>query len=117
MVKRVLRKDRTDQKEGTMEIKDYCGTLAAELGAWKAKVDDVTEKLDRVSSGDKQRVVPMVNELHMILEELDDRVGKLKAECTTQWGPENIGVEARFQPRSAEWQEEWKATSPGDIGG
>ena len=100
-----------------MEIKDYCGTLATELGTWRAKVSDVTRKFDKVSIGDKQKVVPMVNELHMVLEELDDRVERLKRECATQWGPENIGVEAKFQPRSAEWREDWKDVSPGDIGG
>ncbi len=100
-----------------MEIKDYCGTLAAELGGWKTKMSDVTNKFDKVSSGDKQKVVPMVNELHMILEELDDRMERLKGECATQWGPENIGVEAKFQPGSAEGQEDGKGVSAGDIGG
>ena len=100
-----------------MEIKDYCGTLATELGTWKAKMSDVTTKFDKVSSGDKQRVVPMVNELHMILEELDDRVERLKRECSTQWGPENIGVEGKFRPRSEEWEGDWISVSPGDFGG
>jgi hypothetical protein len=100
-----------------MEVENYCGSLATELRGWKTRVNQVTRRLDKVSSGDKERVVPMVNELHMILEELDDRVERLKRECPTQWEPGKINLEGTFKPAKIEWEEVWKNVSPGDIGG
>lgn len=100
-----------------MDVNEYCGSLATELSGWKAKMYEVTSKFDKVSSGDKQKVIPMVNELHMILEELDDRVERLKRECPTQWEPDKIDIEGKFQPANTGWEEGWKSVSPGDIGG
>jgi predicted nuclease with TOPRIM domain len=100
-----------------MDAKDYCGSLVTELSGWKAKMYDVTRKLDKVSSGDKEKVVPMVNELHMILEELDDRVERLKTDCPTQWEPDKIDLEGKFHALETKWEEAWKNVSPGDIGG
>ena len=99
-----------------MDTKDYCSSLVTELSGWKDKMYEVTRKFDRVSSGDKEKVVPMVNELHMLLEELDDRVERLHAECSTQWEPDKIGIGTKFSP-GTEWKEGWKNVSPGDIGG
>jgi predicted nuclease with TOPRIM domain len=100
-----------------MDLKDYCGNVGIELSGWKARMYEVVRKLDKVSSGDKQKVVPMVNELHMILEELDDRVDRLRRECPTQWGPDKIDIEGKFQVMKTKWEEVWKNVSPGDIGG
>jgi predicted nuclease with TOPRIM domain len=113
----LARKRLGNQKEGAMDAKDYCGSLVTELSGWKAKMYDVTRKLDKVSSGDKEKVVPMVNELHMILEELDDRVERLKTDCPTQWGPDKIDIEGKFHALETKWEEAWKNVSPGDIGG
>ena len=100
-----------------MRVKDYCDGVAIELSGWKAKMYDVVRKLDKVSSGDKQRVVPLVNELHMVLEELDDRVGRLRSECPTQWQPDKIDIENKFQVIKTKWEEVWDKVSPADIGG
>jgi predicted nuclease with TOPRIM domain len=100
-----------------MDVKDYCSSLAIELNGWKAKMYDVVRKLDKVSSGDKQKVVPMVNELHMILEELDDRVARLRKECPAQWEPDKIDIENKVQTMKIKWEDVWKSVSPGDIGG
>jgi len=105
------------KNDRSMDVKDYCGSLVAELSGWKSKVYDVTRKLDKVSSGDKEKVVPMVNELHMILEELEDRVERLKWDCPGQWEPAKIEIEGKFQTMKTNWEEVWKSVSPGDIGG
>lgn len=100
-----------------MDMKHYCGSVAIELNGWKAKMYDVVRKLDKVSSGDKQKVLPMVNELHMILEELDDRVDRLKRECPTEWAPDKIDIEGKLHIMKTKWEEVWKTVSPGDVGG
>jgi hypothetical protein len=73
-----------------MDVKSYCDSLSIELTGWKAKVYDIVRKLDKMSSGDKEKVIPEVNELHMIIEELDDRIDLLEKECPTEWEPERI---------------------------
>lgn len=79
-----------------MDAKSYCDSLLIELTGWKAKTYDVVRKLDKMSSGDKQKVVPQVNELHMILENLEDRVHKLRTECPVQWEPDKIALESKL---------------------
>lgn len=100
-----------------MDVKDYCNGVAIELTGWKAKMYDVVRKLDKVSSGDKQKVVPMVNELHMILEELDDRVERLRRECPTQWKPDKLDLDTKFHQIKTKWEDVWGNISPGDAGG
>ena len=41
-----------------MDVKSYCDSLTIELTGWKAKVYDIVRKLDKMSSGDKEKVVP-----------------------------------------------------------
>ncbi|SPF39871.1 conserved hypothetical protein [Syntrophobacter sp. SbD1] len=100
-----------------MDVQSYCDSLNIELAGWKAKVYDVVRKLDEVSSGDKQKVVPIVNELHMVLEELTDRIDRLKKECPTQWEPENIELEGKFSHSETQWEERWQDVSPAEFGG
>jgi hypothetical protein len=49
-----------------MDIKDYCSKLQTELTVWKAKVYDVVRKSDKASSGDKEKVVPYINDIHIM---------------------------------------------------
>ncbi|MDY7031005.1 MAG: hypothetical protein SVY10_03745 [Thermodesulfobacteriota bacterium] len=100
-----------------MDVKDYCNGLQAELTGWKAKVYDVTRRLDKMSSGDKEKVVPEVNELHMIIEELNDRIEKLQRECPSEYGPDKTELDSKFTAIKSHWEEAWKHVSPGDIGG
>jgi hypothetical protein len=51
--------------------------LSGELSGWKLKVADIVRRLDKMDSGDKEKVVPQVNELHGLIEEMDDRIARL----------------------------------------
>jgi predicted nuclease with TOPRIM domain len=91
------------QEVRTMDVNTYCDSLAIELTGWKAKVYDIVRKLDKMSSGDKAKVVPEVNELHMIIEELDDRIERLKKECPVEWEPERIELERKTSQLKTTW--------------
>lgn len=41
-----------------MDVRDYCDSLVTELTGWKAKMYDVMRRLDKVPSGDKEKVLP-----------------------------------------------------------
>lgn len=86
-----------------MDVNSYCDNMAVELTGWKAKVYDTVRKLDKMSSGDKEKVVPEVNELHMIIEELDDRIERLKKECPVEWEPDKIELERKTTQLKTIW--------------
>jgi hypothetical protein len=72
-----------------MATKDYCENVSVELNGWQARVFDIVSKLDRLSTGEKEKVVPEVFALHMIIEELNDRLEGLKTACDLNWQPES----------------------------
>ena len=86
-----------------MDVKSYCDSLEIELTGWKAKVYDIVRKLDKLSSGEKEKVVPEVNELHMLIEELDDRVERLEKECPVEWEPDKIELERKTTQLKTIW--------------
>ncbi|MBI5572238.1 MAG: hypothetical protein HY914_20010 [Desulfomonile tiedjei] len=100
-----------------MEIDTYCEKVAVELSGWKAKIDEIVFKLDQISTGDKSAVVPQVNELHMIVEELGDRIEKFRAECPVAAETEEAGIKIETFHGQKPWQGVWENVSPGEIGG
>jgi len=78
------------------EVYSYCDDLATELGGWKAKANSVVGRLDKVSSGDKEKVIDQVRDLHMFVEELENRITGLKLECPTNWEPRYIEMKTKL---------------------
>ena len=70
-----------------MDVLDYCKGLENEMTAWKAKLYDVMRKVDKLGSAEKEKVLPNIEDLHMFLEEMTDRVETLKTECPSDWSP------------------------------
>ncbi len=100
-----------------MDVQDYCSGLQAELTGWKAKVYDVVRKFDKKSTGDKDKVSHEIRDLHMVIEELTDRIERLQRECPTQWEPDKIELESKITELKTKWEDVWEQVSPGDIGG
>lgn len=61
--------------------------------AWEAKLYAAVRKVDMLGSSQKQKVSPNIEDLHMLLEEMSDRVQKLKTECPSDWGPMKKDIE------------------------
>ena len=76
-----------------MDVRDYCKGIETEMTAWKAKLYDVMRKVDTLGSAEKEKVLPNVEDLHMLLEEMSDRVQKLKTECPSDWSPMKNEIE------------------------
>ena len=70
-----------------MEVQDFCKGMETEMMAWKAKLYDVMRKVDKLGSAEKEGILANVEDLHMLLEEMSDRVEKLKTECPSDWSP------------------------------
>ncbi len=100
-----------------MELQDYCRNVQIELAGWKAKVYEVMRKLDKMSSGDKENILGQVNDLHIIVEELDDRISQLEKECPTEWHPAREEIQNKLQALGYKWEEAWEHAVGGNVGG
>jgi len=100
-----------------MELTSYCDSLADELRGWKAKVDSILAELDNMPSGDKEKVVPQVNELHGLAEQLVDRIERLKRDCTDEWAPDRIEMDSILTHAPEISEETWPNVSGADVGG
>jgi len=76
-----------------MDVKDYCKGMETEMTAWKAKLYDVMRKVDALGSAEKEKILPNIEDLHMYLEEMTDRIEKLKTECPSDWSPDKKEIE------------------------
>ena len=70
-----------------MNVQDYCNSMETELTAWKAKLYDVMRKFEKLGTAEREKVMPNIEDLHIFLEEMSDRVEKLRHECPTDWSP------------------------------
>ena len=76
-----------------MDVQDYCKGIEMEMTAWKAKLYDVMRKVDSLGSAEKEKVLPNIEDLHMLLKEMSDRVETLKTECPSDWSPVKQEIE------------------------
>jgi hypothetical protein len=76
-----------------MDVKDYCSGLEMEMTAWKAKLYDLTRKMDRLGTKEKEKVLANVEDLHILLAEMGDRVQQLKTECPSDYGTDKKQIE------------------------
>ncbi len=100
-----------------MELEDYCRNVQIELTGWKAKVYDVTRKLDKLSSGDKEKIMDELRDLHIIVEELSDRIFRLEKECPLVWEPTREEIQNKLEALGYKWEEAWGTVAAGNIGG
>ena len=100
-----------------MELQDYCRNVQEELSGWKAKIYDVMHRLDEADTGDKGNIVSQVNDLHIIVEELGDRISKLERECPVEWHPQRKEIQNKLQALGYRWEETWQHAVGGNVGG
>ena len=82
-----------------MHVRDYCDNVSAELMGWKVKMYDVMRKLDKVSSGDKEKVQPYLNDIHMYELPLD--VSSWVDGCKNREEPGIYNDKGLFHPMNA----------------
>lgn len=70
-----------------MATREYCSNVAEELEVWSERLHELSSKIDRIPSIDKYKMYPLIEELHIIMTELDDRLCEALTECSTLEGP------------------------------
>lgn len=66
-----------------MASRYYCGSVAAELEGWSARLHNLSDEIERIPSIDKYRMLPQIEQLHILMTELDDRLCDLVNSCAT----------------------------------
>jgi len=100
-----------------METKDYCKYVDMELTVWKAKLYDVISKIEKLPTGDKQRMHEQVNGLHIVMADLDDRIDKLRTECPLEWRPDQKEIQVRLSELSSRYKDATGVLFDYDFGG
>lgn len=71
-----------------MASRDYCANVAEELEGWSVRLHDLSDEIGRIPSLDKYRLLPQIEQLHIIMTELDDRLCELVDSCPLLEGGE-----------------------------
>ncbi len=76
-----------------MKARNCCKTMQAELTAWKANVYDIVRKIEELPGGQRERILPNIEDLHMLISEMDDRIEYIRDSCTPETGIDDIRTE------------------------
>jgi hypothetical protein len=76
-----------------MKARNCCKTMEMELTGWKAIVYDITRKIETLPGGEKTKILPNIEDLHMLIAEMDDRIEQIRDNCTPETGMDDIKTE------------------------
>ena len=88
-----------------MDALDFCKGIEMELTAWKAKVYDAIRKIETLSSGDREKVLPNIQDINMIVTELEDKIESLKTECPADWSPQKKEIDDAHVDMRSKYEE------------
>jgi len=64
-----------------MASKYYCSNVAGELEHWSRRLHALSSEIEGIASIDKYKLQPQIDQLHIIMTELDDRLCALVNTC------------------------------------
>jgi len=64
-----------------MLAKNCCKTMEAELTAWKANVYDIVRNMEKMPGGEREKILPNIEDLHILIAEMDDRIDEIREKC------------------------------------
>ena len=88
-----------------MEALDFCKGIEMELTAWKAKIYDAIRKVETLASGDREKVLPNIQDINMIVTELEDKIESLKTECPSDWSPQKNEIDNAHVDMRSKYEE------------
>jgi hypothetical protein len=100
-----------------MNVKDYCKNVDMELTLWKAKLYEVMSKMEKLPTGDKQKMYEHVNGLQIVMTELDDRIDSLRTECPTEWNPQQEMIAGKLSDLATRYNDTADILFDYDFGG
>jgi hypothetical protein len=88
-----------------MEVKDYCSAMSVELTGWKAKMYDIVRKLDKLGTEERGKVLPNVEDMHILVEDMAARIDQLNRECPSEWSPYKKSIDDAHVDMRAKYEE------------
>ncbi len=79
-----------------MDKDEFCYSMGEELTSWKNRISDELKKIERMDSGAKQKMLPIVEDFMMLETEMNSRINQFKNECSPDFVPPREGSE--FKP-------------------
>ncbi len=76
-----------------MNVIDYCKGMEMELTAWKAKMYDLTRKVESLGSKEREKVLQNIQDLNILLTDMQERIEQLRNECPTEWSPQKKEID------------------------
>jgi len=73
-----------------MNVRNCCKTMEMELTAWKAIIYDIVRKIDKLPGGEKGKIFSNIEDLHILIEEMDERIEQIRETCTPDTGIDDI---------------------------
>jgi len=67
--------------------------MEMELTAWKAILYDIFRKLDKLPGSEKGKILPNIEDIHILVEEMDARIEQVRESCTPDTGMDDIKTE------------------------
>ena len=80
-----------------MNTQEYCTNVEHELADWREKLGAIDHHIEGLSCGAKEKMLGNIEELHMVMAEIDDRITALKTSCPTEWRPVRDEISARMK--------------------
>ncbi len=79
------------------DAKYYCETMYSELTGLKARIYEIYRALDGMPKETKDQLIPRTTELHVLMENLSEKIDRLKRECPVDWSAQKSAIEAAKQ--------------------
>jgi hypothetical protein len=105
-----------EPKEVSMDVKSYCSSVGTELTAWKANLYDVIRKTHSLPAADRDKVAPLLDNLHAVVDDLDERIERLARECPADWRAQQTAIEERLAKVKDGWKDVWGALGEPEYG-
>ena len=74
--------------------------MEAELTAWKANVYDIVRKMEQLDGGQKEKISSNIEDLHILIAEMDDRIEQIRDNCTPETGINDIAKDREIFDKS-----------------
>jgi hypothetical protein len=96
--------------------------MEMELTAWKAIIYDIVRKMDKLPGGEKEKIHGNIEDLHILVEEMDERIDQIRESCTPETGIDDIKTErAKFDSSMSSLrvkaEDAMKVLGAGNFGG
>jgi hypothetical protein len=96
--------------------------MEAELTAWKANVYDIVRSMEKLPGGEREKILPNIEDLHILITEMDARIEHVRENCTPETGIDDIRTERELFDKSLTTlrltaQEAMQGLGAGNFGG